>query len=524
LPQFGAQCGIVDILDFPLKPPDAIGTRGGSDFGVFRSRYNGYHTGEDWGISGGSNFGESVFSIGHGLVTHAHPDGWGEDKGTVIIKHTFSDGSIIYSFYGHLDPPSVTLIAGQCVTRGEKIGEIGRPRTPPHLHFEIRAVFPDQPARGYLPYDPSIAGWKPPSNYILEQRITTSPGVVWMRQSSDVVVDEVGFVDESIFLIKEDDQLVAIDLTDGNTLWSQPLARTFVDGSIDRDRSILYTVNRTGDLKAFSLEDAANTTSAAGNLEAIWAVDLEVRGSHQLIPIPGGGVAISTSGGLFAYSSEGELLWEEESLGEVSWWGYKNDQVFLNTEVRTPSIWVIPFSEKPHLLIELTGKAISLDSQYLVYSEDGLLLLESESETSDLIYSFSRPFPRLGSILKLPDGEALIAHSDIHDRRLIALDPAGILNWERSYAQYGTGIAELFNSDSGPIIIVRKGAARFGVMSVLSLDQSLPELTVIFEGGPLGSYPSRTWALQIDGNRLLLNFGGSWMVLLDVQAALDAVT
>jgi murein DD-endopeptidase MepM/ murein hydrolase activator NlpD len=258
LPQFGAQCGIVDILDFPLKPPDAIGTRGGSDFGVFRSRYNGYHTGEDWGISGGSNFGESVFSIGHGLVTHAHPDGWGEDKGTVIIKHTFSDGSIIYSFYGHLDPPSVTMNAGQCVTRGEKIGEIGRPRTPPHLHFEIRAVFPDQPARGYLPYDPSIAGWKPPSNYILEQRITTSPGVVWMRQSSDVVVEEVGFVDESIFLVKEDDQLVAIDLTDGNTLWSQPLARSFVDGSIDRDRSILYTVNRTGDLKAFSLEDAAN--------------------------------------------------------------------------------------------------------------------------------------------------------------------------------------------------------------------------------------------------------------------------
>ena len=34
--------------------------------------------------------------------------------------------------------PSVTLQAGQCVARGQQIAVLGRPRSSPHLHFEIR--------------------------------------------------------------------------------------------------------------------------------------------------------------------------------------------------------------------------------------------------------------------------------------------------------------------------------------------------------------------------------------------------
>src|SRR5690606_41430861 len=70
--QANAPCGVVDILDFPMNPPDADNISGGQDFGVFRNRYGKFHAGEDWwGTRRGSTFGEPVYSIGHGLVTYA---------------------------------------------------------------------------------------------------------------------------------------------------------------------------------------------------------------------------------------------------------------------------------------------------------------------------------------------------------------------------------------------------------------------------------------------------------------------
>ena len=72
---------MVDVLDFPLNPPDAINTSGGGDFGVYRERYQGNHTGEDWGLQDRQNFGATVYAIGHGMVTYAQPRGWGRDGG-----------------------------------------------------------------------------------------------------------------------------------------------------------------------------------------------------------------------------------------------------------------------------------------------------------------------------------------------------------------------------------------------------------------------------------------------------------
>lgn len=522
-PQFGAQCGVVDILDFPLKPPDAIGTRGGRDFGVFRGRYNGYHTGEDWGISGGSNFGESVYSIGHGVVTHAHPNGWGEDKGTVIIKHSFDDGSVIYSFYGHLDPPSVTLLAGQCVTRGEKIGEIGRPRTPPHLHFEIRAVFPDQPARGYLPYDPEIAGWKHPSKFIHQQRIESSPGVIWMKEATGLVIEGVGLIEKNTFIVKQDQDLAAINLSDGSSIWTHPLPRSAIDIEIDLEEPILYVIDRSGRLEAFSLPDSDTSGNTNHALEASWSVELSISGNHELIPLPGGGVILSTNQGLIGISAEGDMLWEENTLTEMTWWSMSGDSLLLTVDNEQPSIWQVSSSTEPQILLERDAKVLKMGSEYLFYSESGLSMYDPESGSVREIYQLPQPDPGIGSMIQLPNGSALIVHTDIYDRRLIEIGMAGDLQWEKSYADYGSGEADVFLSDYGPIITVRKIAARFGVISALILDEEKAEMMTLFEGGPVSSFPAKTWAHMIDGKRLLLNIGGSWMVLIDIQLALEAV-
>ena len=152
-----APCGLVDVLDFPIDPPHAANiNRGGQDFGVYRQRYEKNHAGEDWGGPGGrgGNFGTPVHSIGHGWVTYAEPEGWNRDKGVVIIRHILADGSTFLSFYGHLDPPSVVLEAGDCVQRGQQVGNIGRPRSSPHLHFEIRTHLPYTPGPGLLASKP----------------------------------------------------------------------------------------------------------------------------------------------------------------------------------------------------------------------------------------------------------------------------------------------------------------------------------------------------------------------------------
>lgn len=522
-PQTGAFCGIVDILDFPLKPPDAIGTRGGTDFGVFRDRYNGYHTGTDWGISGGPNFGESVYSIGHGVVTHADPNGWGADKGTIVIAHTFPDRSVIYSFYGHLDPPSVEVVPGQCVARGEKIGEIGRPRSSPHLHFEIRSIFPDQPVHGYLSYDPTIAGWKDPTKYIFDYRMATSPGVVWMRPSPDQFIQPIGLIDETTFLVEEGNQLLAINLSDGQTSWVADMPTSVADSALDFGRKLVYVISHSGELSAYSLQESDLTAGSIQNLTLTWAVDLEKIGAHELIPLPQGGVVVSASGELSGYSPTGVLLWIDD-LGEVSWWAISDGAVFFSTDDQRPALWRISDSQRPHLFAEIPGQALSLDGEVLIYSQEGIYMLDPEDGLLRPVYPLTNAYPDLGSALKISDEQVLIAHEDRYDRRLILFDVEGNLLWERSYELVGNGQPYLLSLDSGPVLLTQKVSSRFETISLLSLDPASAEVRSIFEGGPVALYPTSAWAQVIDGERLLINLTGSWMVMLDAQEAVAAVS
>ena len=156
--QSAAPCGFVDYLDFPIDPPHGELASGGADFGRYRSRYEKFHAGEDWGYSGWNNLGRPVYSIGHGWVTYAEPLGWGPDGGTLIIQHVLRSGETIYAFYGHLDPDSLLFRAGDCVGRGTEIALIGKPRTAAHLHFEIRYHLPWTPGPGYWATDPVAGG------------------------------------------------------------------------------------------------------------------------------------------------------------------------------------------------------------------------------------------------------------------------------------------------------------------------------------------------------------------------------
>jgi outer membrane protein assembly factor BamB len=511
-------------LDFPLNPPHAENTQGGGDFGIFRERYNGRHTGEDWGITGGPNFGESVHSIGHGVITLADPNGWGADKGTVIVQHSFEDGSKIYSFYGHLDPPSITLVGGECVIRGQKIGEIGRPRTPPHLHFEIRSVFPNQPARGYLPYDPSLAGWKSPSDFIWNNRLTSSPGVLWVRKSEDFYSKGLGLINNDTYAYLEKDMLIALDLSDGKLLWSASIPRITNDILIDVEHPIIYMVARDGNLNAFRAPDQAlGPDLEVSALDLLWNRDLNVTGTLTLLALPEGGVAVSAREKLIVISNEGDLSWEVDPFSHDIDWRISNNQNLLTTGGEDSALWSITASDPPELISQPGAKAVLTDKHYVLYSNEGIHLHPPDDSDPTLAHTLPWSLPYSGDMIVLPDGSVIVAHADNYDPRLIALDPDGGVRWDRSYAAVVSGRPLLLMLDNEPYLLLQDASTRFGSSSLYAINIDNAELVQVFNGGPVRMYTSATWVQVVDERRILINLWGSNLVMLDGEAALEAV-
>jgi murein DD-endopeptidase MepM/ murein hydrolase activator NlpD len=532
-PQPGAPCGYVDTLDFPLRPPDAVGvTRGGSDFGVYRARYEGVHAGEDWWVGQGRNssFGEPVYSIAHGQVTYAQPNGWGADRGVVIVRHTFPDGRTVLSQYGHLDPPSVVLAAGMCVARGDQVGRIGRPRTSPHLHWEIRTILPNEPGPGYYYTDPTRGGWLPPSQTVWDYRMAASPGVLWNTSSHLQVRQGLGLMSDDTYAFQADSELFGMDLLDGTIRWSQPIS-TSSGLLLDEDGSTVYLARMAGTVQALSLpDDPESDTPEAPALR--WEVDLDVLGVPALIPLPGGGVGVSFRQGLFGISPDGEILWTYEGFPRPLYWTAAGDRLIVGPVGHDGPIWAIDESGPVEGLAPFTGRPIYTGDQVIVYAENGVYRLEPDTLAPELLYPLPIGFVRQGDILALPDGALLLAHTDLRYSRLILLEPDGQVRWERSYGDVIFGIQRLLLLGDRPYLLSRydrslaEGAVSSQTTDELTLfavDAETAELTRIFVGGTRNPSPTHTAAIPVADGRVLFNIGGVAQVMLDAPAALETI-
>lgn len=141
-----ARKGIVDYFD----PPVGTLEERAADYtdwpgfwidatGFMTHYFLGYHTGSDLNLNHphwDSDRGKPVFSAAHGIVTCAEKlrGSWGK---VVVMRHKMPDGSDICTRYAHL--ATIDIEKGQFITRGTRIGTIGRP--PPsgayHLHYDV---------------------------------------------------------------------------------------------------------------------------------------------------------------------------------------------------------------------------------------------------------------------------------------------------------------------------------------------------------------------------------------------------
>jgi len=505
----------VDTLDFPIDPPDASTvSRGGEDFGVFRSRYDKFHAGEDWGGPAGQpNLGTPVYSIGHGLVTYAEPEGWNRDKGVVIVQHTFADGHSFYSFYGHLDPPSVVLQPGDCVTRGEQVGNIGKPRTSPHLHFEIRTHMPYIPGPGYWPEDPTTAGWLPPSATIWQERLAAAPGVQWVRSEASQLI---GQIDEQTLVVLAKGELLGLNQANGRVRWRYTLAdeSRLEAAALDVVQPLMYLANQFGHITAVSPPDTQLIFTPR------WEVDVGTTGLPTLLPLPGGGVLLLVRQWLIAISDEGTELWRAELPARPFRWATTPGLLAITTDNETAGLWTI---DQDGLTPWQTpgGLPAINNGNVWVYTASGLYQLNQQTGAADWLLSLSAGFLHDGAITALPDGGVLLVHTDLFDRRLIALSGDGSLRWERSLREIGAGDVALV-VNNGRVYLLTQTANNTSAVTIFAVDLEGPHLERLFVGGSRTPRPAETWVAPGE-DWLLVNIGGGHLVAWQPLTAQDII-
>lgn len=126
----GASVPVSGPIQLPVRPGTTTHTSG------FGPRWGGQHPGDD--LAG--PVGTPILAALDGVVVAAGSSGEGPGVGfeNWVIIDSNVDGSPVSTVYGHMFADGIHVTAGQRVTAGEHIADIGNAgsSTGPHLHFE----------------------------------------------------------------------------------------------------------------------------------------------------------------------------------------------------------------------------------------------------------------------------------------------------------------------------------------------------------------------------------------------------
>lgn len=570
VPQPGAPCGIVDTFDTPLAPPDAVGHGVRWPYGRASRRYGGkIHAGEDWGSQRWrNNLGLPVHSIGHGEVILAQPLGWGRDQGVFIVRHTFADGRRVLSFYGHLEPTSVSLRPGACVARGDHVGNIGDPRSSPHLHFEIRDHLPGEPGPGYWATDPALAGWHPPSAYIRDVRIESSPGVLWTQPITAPLALAPGFAADGTFVsIEVGPALVGRAPDDGAIAWRAALALPAYDAVLDADGRMVYVADRLGSVAAYALPGAAEDEGAGGAAPAsvgaggasdpspaalaaeeaaaraapvaAWTVDVGRGTAAVLAPSPGGGVVAHGRGRLVGLDRDGRETWSRESAQAPTGWAVAPDgrQLVLAGTAADPEAANAPGTAIALDPVDsvrgvpIAGMPAIVGDAVLVYRPDGVwhVALGDGLTGGGMPATAGRAGVASSSALRLMELDpgafdagqivargagAIVAHRGRSALRLFALDGTGRVAWDAEISALGRRLPLLLPTDDRLLAATADG-------DLLEVDPDLGTARRLFDGMLLDSTGAGPLAAARRDGRLAVIQVGERLVAVDPLAAAE---
>jgi outer membrane protein assembly factor BamB len=368
-----------------------------------------------------------------------------------------------------------------------------------------------------------------PSATISNYRLVISPGVQWTRPNTSWSTKELGVLADDVFVAVEDQQLLGVNMENGDLQWSHPLTETLHSALLDVNQTLIYLATSPGTLQAFSLsalEQASSPASPEALSEPDWQFSLERLSRSTLLPLPTGGVVAATRDQLSALSGSGKVLWQAEPIGSVVGWALANETLIITTTDEQSPLWSLDEAGATAWDAPITGKPVMLGSQVYLYSEEGVYRLDADSLSAELIYALPKGILKWGDILPIANEGLLVIHADPDDRRLLALDPTGLLLWERSLANLPSGGVQLLEVNDQAYLLAQQVTSSANNIAIYAIDTDQAELTLIFKGGtrtPVTN-PNATWAYTIDEETILFNIGGGGMVALNPLAALEVLT
>ena len=492
-----SDCGIVDAIDFPI---DGL-VEGYDDFARYRARFGGNHTGLDIGFD---RWGDPVRAVARGEVTYSDVEGWDTEKGVVIVRHTFPDGSIAFSLYGHMEQTDTLFFpsVGRCVERGDILGGIGWPsRGRPHLHYEIRSFLPDDGGPGYITGNPLEEGWYHPLDFTLLWQARLSPGFV-----NSVTFDHVPglppvALDSGLYALASDNLLQGV-APDGRVLWQ-----------VEMDGVVTGLAALPGDRVVAHTRDGQAVTIQGGRYAALWTVE----GPDEPFVVLGETlVFVTEGGGLAAYDVAGNLLWTMPGInaGRVLYFQANGQQIALGLRGEGGVMWRLVDAAGQILyerdLDRIAAAAPQPDGQWLVLN--GSELNRIGVDDNHAINSVSPSPGRSAAMTADVMGNSYLYLGDAQDT-LLALDVDGNVRWRVNTPYIADYLPPLLDVGNGCLLYA---LSVDGLLSVFSTaDGTLVTQRQLYAGGSeSGSPPARL--LHVDTNeRVQVGAGFLTMAVLD---------
>jgi hypothetical protein len=363
----------------------------------------------------------------------------------------------------------------------------------------------------------------------------TSPGVDWLWSSENSSIQKLGFwVGDTVVAITTS-EILGIGFKDGSLLWKMLISDRSTDAQFDSQLRLIYSFNHRRELVTYAIDDFDSEDQISDpdlSIEPLWEMPLGSSRTPTLLPLPSGGIAMSAGDLLLGISSSGELLWRHNPFSRPMDWALIDGQLILTTTGRNDPIWTISEDDPTAWDVLLSGHLAVHRDQAWIYTDDGVYLLDMEDQSAELIYSLPKGMIRLGDIIALPNGNVIVDHTDISDRRLMLIGSDSELHWQRSYSGLVHGELSLIKLGGYPYLVTEdetnltqgSRTATWRELTIYSVDLHSGDLTRVFQGGTRDPDQGPTSILTIGDDRLLINLWETTLVMLDTRVALEINT
>jgi len=332
-------------------------------------------------------------------------------------------------------------------------------------------------------------------------------------------------LDEQTLVVLQGEELVGIDTVEGSERWRQSTAIHPYMALVHPDRTAVYVSSLFGHIQAFQVSQSDHTNlayPAPASLEPAWQVELDAGGFPTLLPLPGGGLVVSTSTSLVAISETGEILWEQEAPVAALDWALLQDQLIATMPGESKTVWTIDRTEAVPWVSVAGGRLAVSQGRLLAYNHTGIFVLDPQTQATTLWMHLPGGFPGYDDLAALSDGTVLVTHKTISGGSLMVLNADGTLRWRRAYSDLVSGRKYLFAVNDRAYLAVETHATSSSTVLLYEIELDDAKLVRLFTAGTRNNTPAHAWQMAFD-DRLIIHVGSTGTLALDPISARQAV-